>query len=120
MLSAFVFYFAKTKPMDTPKQNSKVKGIIAGIFFIFLLWFFFGGGLEKKAASDMHNIENKVAADAVDQYNIAKRSGNAMDAYVHAGLVSAAYLQAKDEANYNKWKEIEKEDARAAGMPERP
>jgi len=37
-----------------------------------------------------------------------------------AGLVSAAYLQAKDEANYNKWKEIEKEDARAAGMPETP
>ena len=62
-------------------------------------------------------IEQQVAADAVKQYEIAKRSGSAMDAYVHAGLVVAAYLQAKDEVKYTKWKAIEKQEASRAGMP---
>ncbi|MCL9804485.1 hypothetical protein NAT51_03065 [Flavobacterium amniphilum] len=48
---------------------------------------------------------------------LLKKSGNTMDAYVHAGLVAAAYLQAKDELNYNKWKAIEKEEAKNAGIP---
>jgi hypothetical protein len=39
-----------------------------------------------------------------------------MDAYIHAGLVAAAYLQAKDEANYQKWKEIEKAEAARANL----
>lgn len=82
-----------------------------------LIWFFVGGGLEKQAASDMQKIEIQVAADAVNQYEIAKRQGNAMQVCVQAGLVSAAYLQAKDEPNYNKWKKIESDDCRRAGVP---
>jgi hypothetical protein len=31
----------------------------------FILWYFFGGGLDQQAASDIHKIENKIAADAV-------------------------------------------------------
>ena len=62
-------------------------------------------------------IENKVADDAVDQYNIAKRQGDKIQVCVQAGLVSAAYLQAKDEPNYKKWKAIEKQDCKVAGMP---
>ncbi|HOM84014.1 MAG TPA: hypothetical protein PLZ94_19750 [Armatimonadota bacterium] len=98
--------------------NKSVGGGIVGILVaIGLVWFFYGGGLEKQAAKDMHRIEQQVAADAVKQYEIAKRSGTPMDAYVHAGLVAAAYLQAKDEANYQKWKQIEKQEAVRAGMP---
>jgi len=41
-----------------------------------------------------------------------------MDAYVQASLVAAAFLQAEDEANYKKWKEIEKQEGRRAGMPD--
>jgi hypothetical protein len=74
-------------------------------------------GLERQAQNEMGRIEQQVAEDAVKQYDIAKRSGSAIDAYLHAGLVSAAYLQAKDESNYQKWKKIEAEEARHAGVP---
>lgn len=99
-------------------KNQSVAGRIVGILVVIvLIWYFFGGGLEKQAIKDMQQIEQQVAADAVKQYEIAKRSGSAMDAYVHASLVAAAYLQAKDEPNYKKWKEIEKREAARAGMP---
>lgn len=76
------------------------------------IWFYFGGGLEKQAANEMRKIEQQVASDAVRQYQIARRNGNAMGACVQAGLVSAAYLQAKDEATYQKWKATEDFDVR--------
>lgn len=98
-------------------MNKSVKGIVSLIFVIGLLYFFFGGGLENQAASQMEKIENQVALDSEKEYEIAKNSGNAMDTYVHAGLVAAAYLQAKDEVNYKKWKDIENEEAKNAGMP---
>ena len=59
---------------------------------------------------------NKVVADAVDQYNIAKRSGTPIDQCVQARVVPAAYLQAKDEDNYKIWKETEATDCGAVGM----
>ena len=65
----------------------------------------------------MRKIENKVAEDAVKQYEIAKRQGDQIAICVHAGLVAAAYIQAKDEPNYQRWKGIEEADCRAAGMP---
>lgn len=64
----------------------------------------------------MQKIENQVAADAVKQYEIAKKNGSAMDAYVQAGMVAAAFLQAKDEENYKKWKKIEEEEAKNVGL----
>lgn len=102
--------------METPKQNSKLKAAVGGIMVIGFIWFYFGGGLESAAESKMDEIKNQVAADAEAQYNIAKQSGSAMDAYVQAGIVSAAYLQAKDQANYSKWKAIEKQEAERAGI----
>jgi hypothetical protein len=75
------------------------------------------GRIEQDAQNWMGRIQQQVAEDAVKQYQIAKRSGNAIDAYVHAGLVCAAYLQAKDEPNYQKWKKIEAEEQRLAEMP---
>ena len=64
----------------------------------------------------MQKIENQVALDAEKQYEIAKKGDDKMQTYVQAGLVAAAYLQAKDQENYNKWKAIEKEEAKNAGM----
>jgi hypothetical protein len=82
------------------------KAIISAVVFLLLLYF--GGGLEKKVASGF-----------IDQYNIAKRSGTPIDVCVHAGLVSAAFLQAKDDANYQVWKATEAAACKAAGMPQR-
>ena len=61
--------------------------------------------------------KNKVVADAVDQYHIANRSGTPIDQCVRARVVTAAYLQAKDEDNYKIWKETEATDCGAVGMP---
>lgn len=64
----------------------------------------------------MRDIENKVARDSVEQYEIAKRQGDPMMVCVQAGMVSAAWLQAKNEAEYKKWKDIEKDDCKKAGL----
>ncbi len=92
--------------------------VVAGIVVaIASTWYFFGGGLEQHAAIGMQRIENQVASDSVKQYEIAKRDGSPMDACVHAGMVAAAYLQAKDEPNYQQWKATERADCAAAGLP---
>lgn len=67
-------------------------------------------------SSFMQQIENQVARDAVKQYEIAKKNGSTVDAYVAAGLVKAAYLQAEDEENYQKWHKIEQDLARQLGL----
>lgn len=89
------------------EQNKAVQGVVGLIVGAGILWFFASGGLEKQVANDF-----------VEQYNIAKRNGTTMDVCVHAGLVSAAYLQAKDESNYQRWKQTERSDCRSAGMPQ--
>ncbi len=103
-------------PNEKAKRLSvgKVVGYLALVGLLF--WFFAGGGLDKQAAREMQKIENQVAVDAVNQYEIAKRQGNAIQICVQAGLVSAAYLQAKDENNYQQWKRTESEDCRRAGV----
>ena len=66
------------------------------------------------------NIENdihkKVANDAVKAYELAVKGGDKIEIAVCAGLVVAAYRQANDEANYLRWKEIEKYAKEAAGL----
>jgi len=52
----------------------------------------------------------------VKDYNIAARQGDPIQMCVQAGLVSAGYLQANDEANYRKWKSKQKADCAAAGL----
>ncbi len=93
--------------------------VLGALFFGGIaLWYFAGGGLDHQAAKQMQKIEDQVAADSVKEYNVAKTQGDVMQICVQAGFVSAAYLQAKDQANYNKWKAIEQSDCRAAGVPQ--
>jgi hypothetical protein len=73
--------------------------------------------VEEQTAATMGQIEQKVATDAVAQYDIAKRNGDPIQTCVQAGMVSAAFLQAKDETNFNQWKATEKADCAKAGMP---
>lgn len=103
--------------------NEKAKGssgwpsvgyvaLAVGIF-----WYFAGGDSGKQVGLDMQKIKNQVATDAVNQYQIAKRQGDLIPLCVQAGMVSAAYLQAKDEPNYREWKETESYDCERAGVP---
>ena len=72
--------------------------------------------VERKQTDFMNDVMNKVAQDAVQQYQIAQRNGDSMDVCVQAGFVVAAFLQAHDESNYAKWKDIERSECRAAGL----
>lgn len=112
---------AATSPKcEQPNENDTHLSGAQVIYLIFgglMVWWFAGGGLDKQAAHEMQKIENQVATDAVDRYQIAKREGNAIQVCVQAGFVSAAYLQAKDEANYRQWKETESNDCQRAGLP---
>lgn len=104
--------------MSKEKKDTDPVGAFLGMVIVGVaVGLCFGCDLEHQAQKEMERIEQQVAEDAVKEYEIAKRSGSAIDAYVHAGLVAAAYLQANDEANYQKWKRIEAEEARRAGMP---
>ncbi|MGB6825967.1 hypothetical protein [Psychrobacter sp.] len=73
-------------------------------------------GCDAAVDAQMDSTYDKVSEDMVTQYDIAKKQGDAMQTCVQAGMVSAAYLQAKDEAKYNEWKAIEKADCKAAGI----
>jgi len=64
----------------------------------------------------LDSINSKVAEDAVKQYEMVKKTGTPAEIYVHASMVTAAYLQAKDDANYKKWHEIQLKAAKKAGM----
>ncbi|QJD91784.1 zinc ribbon domain-containing protein [Duganella dendranthematis] len=111
---------AKTCPQCGVKPKNKTNttsAIFGGLVAVGVLWFYFGGGLEKQAAKQLGDIHNQVAADSVAQYEIAKASGTPMDRCVQAGLVTAAYLQAKDDANYKIWKQVESADCSTAGVP---
>jgi hypothetical protein len=104
-----------------PHGSSKV--VLFGGGFLVLVWlvWLIGGGaqkqVEEQTAATMGQIEQKVATDAVAQYDIAKRNGDPIQTCVQAGMVSAAFLQAKDETNFNQWKATEKADCAKAGMP---
>lgn len=65
---------------------------------------------------DMGGIYRQVVADSISQYKITLESGNSIDICVHAGIVSASYLQAQDSINYAKWKQRERVDCDGAGV----
>ena len=99
------------------KKSSAITTTISIALLGGAAWFLFGGGLEKKAANDMAKLEQQVASDFTQQYEIAKRNGSPADICIQAGIVAASYLQAKDEPNYQTWKATQKSDCAKAGLP---
>lgn len=111
----------KKIPRITTNESSRLGVIVAG-FIIVGICYLVGQSVEKKPGSSFASIYTggiyqQVANDAEEQYYIAKRHGGAADICVQAGIVSASYLQAKDEANYEQWKSVQKSECAAAGLP---
>jgi hypothetical protein len=100
-----------------PGPVAKTFGFAVVLGGMWLAYRFIDERIHAQAAVEMGGIERKVAEDAVTQYGIAKRGGAPMDVCAQAGMVAAAFLQAKDEANYRVWKATEATDCAAAGMP---
>lgn len=102
--------------------KSTLKIVFGTLLFLVVVGVLIGGGetsptVTQRANQTMKKITDQVAVDSVEKYQIANRNGNKIDICVHAGLVAAAYLQAKDEANYRKWKSVESSDCVRAGLP---
>lgn len=110
---------AKSSQSEQQNLMKAIRGLVGLGVGAFMLYYFWGGGLEKQANTDMQRIEDKVAADAEARYQIAKRNGTKMDVCVQAGFVAAAYLQAKNETGYQRWKGTEKNDCEVAGLKQR-
>jgi hypothetical protein len=105
-------------PTPTPQDGAKILGALLSLgAFAYMGYMFYGGGVQKEATESMRSIEQQVATDSEAQYNITKQSGTAIDRCVHAGMTAAAYLQANDQSSYANWKEVERRDCDAAGMP---
>jgi uncharacterized membrane protein YvbJ len=112
-----IVYLTKSNSLDRKLgEHAIAMSIIGGILGFLFLSFLFGSTSQEIINMDMDSIYQEVASDAVDQYNIAKRQGDPIQICVQAGLVSAAYLQAKDEANYRKWKDIEENECMKVGL----
>lgn len=100
----------------------QVVGAIIGAGVVIYLIYgnrLFGGApsMAQPAQSIMDNISQQVAADQIQQYEMVKRnSGTKIEICGQASIIAAAYLNAKDEPNYRKWKDIERADCKAAGM----
>jgi hypothetical protein len=93
------------RPSPTASGCGQVVGAVLAVVLFFVIYSVLTSGVEKS-----------VATDFVKQYEIAKKRGGAMDACVQAGVVAAAYLQAKDENEFKKWKAIERTDCARAGV----
>ncbi len=98
------------------KKSHPIRKTLAFIIGFIIIWYFLANGIETQSIQTMDDLKQKVAADFVEQYDIAKRQGDRVQICVQAGIVSAGFLQSKDEANYQKWKEIEKADCAKAGI----
>lgn len=72
--------------------------------------------INEQAKEDLQNIQTQVANDFEDQYKIAVKGGDKMEIYTSAQLVAEGYKQAKDEANYLKWKAIADKHKAEAGL----
>jgi len=74
--------------------------------------------LQSQTQITMQGIQDKVANDAVNKYNIVQSSVDlstqqgAVALCVQAGMVSAAMLQASNQTLYKKWKDTENKDCK--------
>jgi hypothetical protein len=107
--------------VETKAEAGQKNAVVGALVTLILLgaygWYYWGGGLQQQATNNLDQAKQQVASDAVQQYQIAKAGGSKVEICVQAGLVTAAYLQAQDSANYQQWEQIKNADCAAAGLP---
>lgn len=124
--------YANAQPESQVQQNTKKSGNISGgLFIAVVLGLFVVSAMSgkdepktqvkeldvpKTAEQYMKDNAYKVAADYIEKYEIALIQGDEIQICVQAGLVSAAFLNAKDQEQYNKWKSIEANRCEEAGI----
>ena len=110
----------------------KIIGTIIGILFLVVLAVFLKVNVlgtnnqpasqptpviaTKTAEQRQQDRAYKVADDYIQKYEIALQQGDEMQICVQARLVSTAFLNAKDQEQYNKWKAVESQRCEEAGV----
>jgi hypothetical protein len=61
---------------------------------------------------------SQVVNDQIAEYNMAVKAGTRTDRCVQAGFVASAYNQTRDQANYQKWVNVRRDECQAAGLPQ--
>lgn len=72
--------------------------------------------MAKEATKSMETMSNELAAQQIKSYELSVKSGDKMEICVQAGLVAVFFNEAHNEAEYLKWKKIEKRDCKKAGL----
>ena len=62
-------------------------------------------------------MTERLARDAAEQYALMLGTGDNTQICIQAGITAQAFAQANDHANYLKWKQTERDDCLAAGLP---
>ena len=71
---------------------------------------------QKTHEQDIQDRAYRVADKYLRQYEMAKVQGDKAQICAQAGLVSAAFLNAQDKEQYNRWKSIEIQKCEDAGI----
>ena len=90
------------------KRHRAAEAVGTIIVLGLLIWWLSGGG--------ENTINNHIADNLSQQYDIAKRQGNQIDMCVQAGAAALSFLNAKDEKSYAYWKSVEDTDCKTAGL----
>lgn len=69
-------------------------------------------GLNWHFENKKFDIHKQRISEALEQYNIAKQSGEHNRICLHARMLTSTYLQANDEDKYQHWKAIEEDECR--------
>ena len=111
---------SESEKVSPAKRMLTVLVGIAAVLVVLVMyrsWTMRAAAEQEQARRNTQAVYLKFAADEVNQYEIARRKGALTDLCLHAGRAAAGYLQAKNDAAYQQWKNIEKLECAAAGTP---
>jgi hypothetical protein len=88
--------------VGTKSLTTDTKFLIYGA--LFLAATFVGGGITVRSATNA--FHRQMISDAVAQFRIVEAGTDIYQKSIRAGVVAEAYLMAKDNENYHRWKKL--------------
>lgn len=95
------------------RGSSSIGALVLVLVFCAAFWNYFGDEAKASLGTLLQN-DPPAVLEATAQYSEAEKSGSLLQLCVRASVVSKAYRDAQDAANYDKWKTIERANCDAA------
>lgn len=99
-------------------KKSVVSQSLVGVIIAIAAVYYFSGGFQSDVKKTMQDASSSAAEDTIEEYRIVSRDGDKMQMCVISGIIAEQYLGAKDVNKYHQWKDINKRDCKAAGVPQ--